>query len=164
MSEGFHRDGNTKRSAMLGDLSEEVSGALGGVVVIPVRFETPLMRGTPDHDVSSHGMAKVGEVARVVHGGSAQGVVGVGEMETSSAVEFFSFGEEPVESDDFESVIAGNLQVLFSFCETESGGVEFRRDRERRNFESGIAMLSSSGALFGERTVLEGLVTESKFH
>ena len=149
---------------MLGDLSEEVGGALGGVVVIPARFETSLMRGTPDHDVSSHGMAKVGEVARVVCGGCAQGVVGVGEVEASSAVEFFSFGEEPVESDDFESVIAGNLQVLFSFCETESDGVEFRRDRERRNFESGIAMLSSSGALFGERTVLEGLVTESKFH
>ena len=164
MSEGFHRDGDTKRSAMLSGLAEDFGGTLGGIFMIPSGFQTTLMRGTPDHDFSSHGMAKVGEVARVVYGGCTEGGVGAGEMEASSAVEFVGFGEEPMESDDLESVIASNFQVLFGFRETESGGVEFRRDRERRNFESGIAKLSSGGALFDETTVLEGLVAESKFH
>jgi len=149
---------------MLGGLAEDLGGMLGGIFMIPSGFQTTLMWGTPDHDFSSHGMAKVGELARVVHGGSAEGVVGASEVEASSAVESFGFGEEPVESDDLESVIASNFQVLFAFREAESGGVEFRRDRERRYFEPGIAELSSSGALFDEWTVLEGFVAESKFH
>lgn len=149
---------------MLSGLAEDFGGTLGGIFMIPSGFQTTLMRGAPDHDFSSHGMAKVGEVARVVYGGCAEGVVGASEMEASSAVELSGFGEEPVESDDLESVIASNFQVLFTFREIDSGGVEFRRDRERRNFKSGIAKLSSSAALFGERTVLEGLVAESKFH
>ena len=149
---------------MFGGLSEKLGSTFGCIVFIPTIFKASLMGRAPNKDLSFHGMAEVGEVTGILQSGSAKGVVRTGEMKALAAVECLGFGKKPVEPDDFESVIAGNLQVFLAVACGEISGIEILSDGKGRDFKTGVSKFSGGGTLFGEGSVMEGFVAESEFH
>ena len=145
-------------------LPEKLGCAFGGIVFIPALFEASLMGRAPNKDLSFHGMAEVGEVTGILQSGSAKGVVRTGEMKALAAVECLGFGKKPVEPDDFESVIAGNLQVFLAVACGEISGIEILSDGEGGDLKSGVSEISGGSTLFSEGSVLESFVAKSEFH
>ena len=136
--------------------AEAIGGQFHRLVVRHARQQVPLLRRAEDHQAAPQIATEAAEFAEVVGRLLADGLVGRRQVVAGR------FREQPVQADDFQASVVGLLADFRPFGRRDLVGI--RVDRERRDFQAGVAQLGGEGKGLVEGPVLEGFVADGEAH